>query len=136
MNKKMKELQDMVLEYVTALAALVERDLTERTVPGWIVTPAACHLNWSLGFRCPGAPVGCFQLFDGLFPEWNSPTVATGTHADGCTQNGIVRKIADRALTSCLTKCLHNCCRKDPDSIWYPDPDNVLELIYGQTQAQ
>ena len=127
MNDEMKRRQDLVLEYATALATKVAEDLRERTGLDWVITPDACYLDWSLDFRCPGAPVDCIQVGSGFFAGVREILNTTDVY----TQNWMVYRITDCVLSHCLTKCLHSCCRKDPDSIWYPP-----EHIHAQTQAQ
>ena len=126
MNEEIKRRQDITLGYATALAAKVAEDLKERTGLGWTVTPDACYLDWSLGFRCPGAPVDCIQVSNKLFAGVREIL----NTADTYTQNWMVYRITDQVLSFCLTKCLHGCCHKDPDSIWYPP--KVLEHTHAQ----
>jgi len=127
MNEKMRERQDVTLKYATALVARVAENLKERTGLDWTITPDAYYLDWSLDFRCPGAHTDCIQVSSGLFAGVRELLNAADTY----TQNWMVYRIVDQVLSFCLIKCLHGCCHKDPDSIWYPP--KVLEHTHAQS---
>lgn len=116
-SEERKQCEAKVLGYATALASAVAVELAECTGVDWIVTPEVSYLDWALSFRCPGATVDCISvqstMFRGLWDYLNGLDDEYGL-------NWMVCRIKDAVLSFCFQKCIHNCCRKDPESIWYP----------------
>jgi len=113
-SEKRKQREAKVLEGATILASKVAAELAECTGVDWTVTPEVYYLDWTLSFRCPGASVDCITVQNTMFSGlWKCLT-------DEYMLNWMVYRIKDAVLSFCLQKCIHNCCRKDPGSIWYP----------------
>ena len=113
-SEKRKRGEATILKSATVLASKVAAELAECTSVDWTITPDVCCLDWALSFRCPGATVDCITVKSTMFSGlWDCLT-------DEYDLNWMVYRIKDSVLSFCLQKCIHGCCRKDPDSIWYP----------------
>ncbi len=113
-SEKRKRCEATILKAATILASKVAAELAECTGGDWAITPEICFLDWTLSFRCPGATDDCITVKNTMFSGmWDRLT-------DECDLNWMVHRIKDSVLSFCLQKCIHNCCRKDPGSIWYP----------------
>ena len=113
-SEKRKRCEATILKGATVLASKVAAELAECTGADWTVTPDVCYLSWTLSFRCPGASDDCISVQDTMFSG------VRDCLTDEYSLNWIVHRIKDSVLSFCLQKCIHGCCRKDPESIWYP----------------